>query len=228
MAAAGGAHGQTPEGAPPGLPERIAAWKARHPGQAITTSISFDRLVPDAQVTVLGRRYGVRVNAVRIWVGGFTGTHRIREGETPEVAISQARQEVVRSFRSGGGVERQARTFVERVSEQEVASSEERLVQARSLLAVNHRFRGALNGLERGIPLIYGLEVTGDPDRIAEMIGAPNVASVDPAFYSGEILVVPPARLPDAIRGPFAVPEIDRLTPAQAYAQLRALANSRP
>lgn len=133
--------------------------------------VMFGKRVPDAQAVKLANDYGIRIAAVHMQGGGMTGVHRPPSPGLPEAAVDEARRESLRGMQSAMESHRaRAKRFIEQHSESDVAASEALSRRGEALLATRAQVARVLAQTKERQPIVYAIEVTGDPADIAHLL----------------------------------------------------------
>lgn len=206
-------------GEPPG--SRVSAAAAQD--SVVRASVSFNRLTPDASISALARRHGVRVVSLKIYVNGMYGTHALRNPVSPDSALKRGRETMVRAFEGGRrtGAQRADRFLKEHTSEK-ITSDTTLLRQAESLVAFADQVAGAHSHARAAGPMVYGIMVEGERMQIEAMQKDPLVASVAFGQMVDGKLVVPAPRLPqEARRGGLDLSATRAMTPDAVLSRLQ-------
>jgi hypothetical protein len=94
--------------------------------------------------------------------------------------VRAARASTIQSFEKGlESAAARVQKFLDGYTSEEIAADAGLQTQARSLLNLKSQLEGALTAARAGHSLVYGLEVTGDPAALAQLIEEPLVRDVE-------------------------------------------------
>ena len=208
----------------PTLEERLADWESLPEGTAVPVSLAFDAPLPDSGVAGLLERHSLRPYAVYATAAGMqTVQSRERSRASLEV-LAEAREQAITQLRTSLCAHRgHARSML--AANDAPADSVEAY---RAVLAGFLRIQRALPELERGAPLIYGVESVGSVADVRAVASEATVKRYEPGWrgrIGGADTVVVPPPTPGA-GGPIALdPEIAALTPEDVRGWMERLAD---
>ena len=192
-------------------------------------NIGFEVAVSDTELLELLQRYDVVPHAVFMWTSGLTGTHRTYEAKNAQAFFQEARAKTIEGFENGlQGNPIRLQRFVERYTEEEVVANADLQQQARSLLNIRAKLEAGLAAAESGGPLIYAMEVSGDPAQIELLSKDEMVKAFQPAMEIDGKIVVPPTPKPPVYEVEYLDPDVQAMSPQELYRQMEALAITNP
>lgn len=192
-----------------------------------SANIGFDAVVSDAEVLVLLERHGVTPEAAYMWTSGLTGTHRAYAKKNSSTFLGDARTKTIESFEKGlEGNRLRLQRFVEQHTEQDVVASEDLQTQARSLLNSRASLTAALAEATMDKPLIFSLEVTGEPLQIEQLGRDLMVKAFQPSAGVAGKMVVPHTPKPQAYQKHWTDPSVESLDAAGLYRQVSFLSGT--
>jgi len=159
-----------------------AAWGDPARPEQTRVHIGFGAAISDEEVVRSVEQHPVAPAAVFMWASGLTGTHRAYEPMGVRDLVKAARASTIQSFEKGlKRTAARAQAFLDGHTAGEIAADESLQTQARSLLNLKSQLEGALAVARAGHPLVFGLEVTGDPASLARLVEEPLVRDVESA-----------------------------------------------
>lgn len=147
---------------------------------ASRVNLGFGAAVRDRHIVSLLQRHGVVPHAAFLWTAGLTGTYRTFEAKSPRTFLREARAQAIDSFQNGlQGNQHQLQHFVAVHTEDEVLADQDLQGEARSLLNSRAALTSALDAAQKGEPLIYALEVSGETAAMQQLIQDTMVKMVE-------------------------------------------------
>jgi hypothetical protein len=197
---------------------RYADWAAKKPGQPVQAMVRFDGVTADARVRAILTRHNVRPYSIHMFLENRYGAHTTDPSKASLDIIEAARQQSI------GMREAQAKSLQARAKAMLAPDGlADRREIAEALPEIEAQRGRGLNGLRRGIPIVYGARVVGTAEGLRALAGEAGVAAVVPGILgAGDRIGVPTPDAPAAPqRGPAA-----RKSDADLTASLRALAGA--
>ena len=197
---------------------RYAAWAAERPGQPVQAMVQFAGVTADARVRELLSRHDVRPYSVHMFLENRYGAHTTDPSKASLDLIEAARRQSIGMREAQGkGLQVRASAFLA------PGGLEGRREIAEALPDIEAVRKRGLDGLKRGVPIVYGVRVVGSADDLRALAGEAGVAAVAPGIFGAEGRIgvptpVAPAATP---RGPAA-----RKSDSELTASLRALAGA--
>ena len=209
------------EGPPPTPEERLADWATLPEGTPVPVALGFGRTLPDSAVAELLDRHDLRPYVVYLSAAGTRGEHwRDRSRASLEV-LAEAREQTFAQLRTSLCAQRgRARAMLS-------AGDAGADPLYREVLARFVTLQKTLPEIERGAPLVFGVEAVGGIAGARAVGRDPAVASYEPG-WRGEIGGVDTAIVPQPPAPPEeplpAHAEIAALTPEEVRARMERLA----
>lgn len=171
--------------------QRYEAWVNSHDGAPVQATVSFGRPLADQRVANLLSKHDVAPFAIYMALDGQYGQHATNPDQADEGLIAEARAISVEMKT------KQARSLQVRA---EAALNTDQSDSKRGnghLLDINDRRKNALNNLQRGVPIIYAVNVAASEGALRALAEDSGVQSVEPAYVLDERIVLLDPALPD-------------------------------
>ena len=215
----------------PGFGEAQPVGSPASPGDTPRrANIGFGRVMEDAGVIEILQRHSVKPRTVFMTSpGGFSGTHRLYDGQDIQEAVEDARLKTTEMFESSleGNLVR-LRRFAERYTEKDVTADEGLQKRARSLLNLRAALEASLEAALNGDPLIYSVEVTGRPGQIERLRRDKQVRDVRAERQAAGRRVVPRSARPKTDREEYLDPTVQSMNVMELYHRIETLGLTAP
>lgn len=139
--------------------------------QLTRVQIGLGEKVSDSDVPLLLHNKPVLVSAAFLEVAGLNGTVRAPEAPVDNV-LREARRSSIEFFENSlAGNRKFIQNFLNKHSFEEIRHDKELQEQALSLIRLANQIEIGLEDLRAGVPIVYGLEVTGTEQSIQSLKG---------------------------------------------------------
>jgi hypothetical protein len=161
----------------PTTPKHEATAAVEITSQAI---VGFRGAVSDGDVLATLKESGARARAVFMAAGEFSGTHRNNAGMSPEEAVRDARKEAITFFENALASNAARLTaLANRSSDADIRQQADLRDRAEGWLTVRASLEKSLAEVKNGAPVIYSLEVEGNPRVLDALRRDARLASVN-------------------------------------------------
>lgn len=195
-------------------------------------SVTFKRLLTEAETRGLLQRVGARPYAVYSQGPALSGVHRVPEGQASLEVIGAARRAAAARPKPGvpAGLVARARHALEGETAESFGGDATKREYAMMLLNSLAQAEADRAGLAADQPIIYGVQFLGDRDVRRALASLPLVEKVQESLLvRGRPAPPDPVHLgASAPTGRRFRPEIEALPPDEVYRRLKALADAAP
>jgi hypothetical protein len=211
-------------GPPPSSDQRLQTWADAPDGTAVPVALGFRSTLPDSTVAALLDRHGLRPYAVYLTAAGLTTSQRRDQSRASLEVIAEAREQTISQLRTSMCAQQgRARGMLSEPPQGDPSQ------QYRDVLGRFLEIQKTLPELERGRPMIYGVEAVGALADVKAASTDPDVAIFEPGWRgrtaAGDSIVVPqPPAPPDSAASP--PPELRQLQPDEIKTRMSQLADN--
>ena len=132
--------------------------------------VGFRSVLSDSEIGTLINTYNVKPTAVFMWMSGLSATHRVNDDMTAEEIIQSARNETeIFLLNTLEANNERLKRFSSFYRGEQIVSDENLENQVRSLLNIQSQLEEALLIVRSNRPMIYGVEVSGDPYFLSQL-----------------------------------------------------------
>jgi hypothetical protein len=191
----------------------------------LIANLGFGKVVSDDEILSSFGQYNVTPRAAYMWTNGLAGTHRSDEAQDLKTFLNEARNKTIEMFMEGlKSNNLRLKKFLKFYKEKEIVRSKDLQTEIRSLLNIRASLKSALAATKSGDPLIFSIEISGDPIHVENMSGEMLVKAFQKAETVDGKIMIPHTPKPEIYQEEFTDPEIQSMNGEQLYQQLKAQA----
>ena len=198
--------------------EIFTIWKKQKADQLVQASIEFAKVTPDQKVKNVLQKYQLLPYKIYMFLDDQYGAHTTTPDKAKLSLIDEARQISIRMREARKkSIQHRAKMLLEK-------GFEKRRRLAESLTSRESKRKNQVNGLRRGVPIIYGVRVMGSEENLRAVAADNAVAAMTPGF------IIDDKRI--AVRDPATPPlkgdgekQQKKKSDTEIRSELKALAN---
>ncbi len=184
-------------------------------------AISFGQVLSDAQVRQFLQQYNLKPTAIYMASAGQLGVHRVSPAKASAASVAEARQVTMEMLKaSEKSSKERAGRYLDKNPKERILAEPDVAKEARSMVGAIQQDQQLRENINAGQPIIYGVDVLGDPQSLQSALQDSMVKEYELAVEVNGKVVIPQIAVPEGLQASPPNAGTEHLSPSEVYEQL--------